>query len=73
MPRPAGLGSLLDIALDAHAPEPLFRQLYAELRQAILGGRLEVSGMDNGEARRLAQDLTAGAPLSVDIVDGPAE
>lgn len=40
MPRPAGLGSLLDIALDAHAPEPLFRQLYAELRQAILGGRL---------------------------------
>ena len=43
------------------------------IREPILGGRLEVSGMDNGEARRLAQDLTAGAPLSVDIVDGPAE
>lgn len=43
------------------------------IREPILGGRLEVSGMDKEEARRLAQDLTAGAPLSVDIVDGPAE
>jgi GntR family transcriptional regulator/MocR family aminotransferase len=40
MPRPAGLGSLLDITLDETLAEPLFRQLYSELRQAILTGRL---------------------------------
>lgn len=40
MPRSAGLGSLLDITLDETLPEPLFRQLYNELRQAILTGRL---------------------------------
>ncbi|HVJ33711.1 MAG TPA: PLP-dependent aminotransferase family protein [Terriglobia bacterium] len=40
MPRRAGIGSLLLPHLDSSAAEPLFRQLYSELRQAILGGRL---------------------------------
>jgi GntR family transcriptional regulator/MocR family aminotransferase len=40
MTRQRGKGSLITISLDAAAEEPLFRQLYIELRQAILGGRL---------------------------------
>ncbi|MBI2256561.1 MAG: PLP-dependent aminotransferase family protein [Proteobacteria bacterium] len=40
MARTAGLGSLLDVTLDENSEEPLFRQLYNELRQAILTGRL---------------------------------
>lgn len=40
MPRRTGKGSLLPISLDPALPDPLFRQLYAELRQGILAGRL---------------------------------
>ena len=40
MPRRTGKGSLLPISLDPTLPDPLFRQLYAELRQGILAGRL---------------------------------
>ncbi|MDY0872904.1 MocR-like pyridoxine biosynthesis transcription factor PdxR [Dongia rigui] len=56
MPRPAGLGSLLDVALDDTLPEPLFRQLYNELRQAILTGRLH-PGDRLPASRSLAQEL----------------
>ncbi|WP_374654840.1 PLP-dependent aminotransferase family protein [Dongia sp.] len=56
MPRPAGIGSLLDIALDEDAAAPLFHQLYAQLRQAILGGRLR-PGEKLPASRALAGEL----------------
>jgi GntR family transcriptional regulator/MocR family aminotransferase len=56
MPRPAGIGSLLDIALDERAGAPLFHQLYAQLRQAILSGRLR-RGEKLPASRTLAQEL----------------
>jgi len=40
------------------------------IREPILGGRVEVSGLDKAEALRLAQDLTAGASITVEVVDG---
>lgn len=56
MARLGGLGSLVDIPLDVDAPEPLFRQLYSELRQAILGGRLR-PGDRLPASRALAAEL----------------
>jgi len=56
MPRRAGIGSLLMPHLNADAPEPLFRQLYGELRQAILGGRL-VPGVRMPASRAFADEL----------------
>jgi GntR family transcriptional regulator/MocR family aminotransferase len=56
MPRSAGLGSLLNIALSETAEEPLFRQLYNELRQAILTGRLR-PGDRLPASRSLADEL----------------
>jgi GntR family transcriptional regulator/MocR family aminotransferase len=56
MPRRAGIGSLLQPHLDSTAPEPLFRQLYAELRQAILGGRLG-PGTRMPASRAFAEEL----------------
>lgn len=56
MPRPAGIGSLLSVALDPQAAEPMFRQLYADLRQAILGGRLR-PGDRLPASRALADEL----------------
>lgn len=56
MARLGGLGSLLDISLDVQSPEPLFRQLYGELRQAILGGRLR-PGDRLPASRALAEEL----------------
>nr|WP_298686206.1 PLP-dependent aminotransferase family protein [uncultured Dongia sp.] len=56
MPRLAGIGSLLHITLDPLGPEPLFRQLYGELRQAILGGRLR-PGDRLPASRALADEL----------------
>ena len=46
MPRRAGIGSLLMPHLDPDASEPLFRQLYGELRQAILFHRVGASFAD---------------------------
>ena len=40
MPRRTGKGSLLPLSLDSNLPDPLFRQVYADLRQGILAGRL---------------------------------
>jgi GntR family transcriptional regulator/MocR family aminotransferase len=56
MPRRAGKGSLLAITLDPSQPEPLFRQLYAELRQAILNGQLR-PGDRMPASRALADEL----------------
>lgn len=56
MPRFAGLGSLLDITLDESQQEPLFRQIYHNLRQAILGGRLR-PGDRLPASRTLAHEL----------------
>ncbi len=56
MPRRAGIGSLLMPHLDPDAPEPLFRQLYGELRQAILGGRL-MPGARMPASRAFADEL----------------
>lgn len=56
MPRRAGIGSLLQPHLDAGSSEPLFRQLYAELRQAILGGRL-APGTRMPASRAFAEEL----------------
>ncbi len=56
MPRRAGIGSLLQPHLDSAAPEPLFRQLYAELRQGILGGRLG-PGTRMPASRAFAEEL----------------
>ena len=56
MPRPKGKGTLLDLALEAGAAQPLAQQLYAELRAAILSGRLR--GGDRLPASRvLAAEL----------------
>jgi GntR family transcriptional regulator / MocR family aminotransferase len=51
---PAGLPIL--IPLDAGAPEPLFRQLYRAVRDAIASGRL-ARGMRLPSTRALADDL----------------
>jgi GntR family transcriptional regulator/MocR family aminotransferase len=56
MPRRAGIGSLLQPHLDISADEPLFRQLYGELRQAILGGRLG-PGTRMPASRAFAEEL----------------
>jgi GntR family transcriptional regulator/MocR family aminotransferase len=56
MPRPAGIGSLLDVTLDQGSATPLFHQLYTELRQAILGGRLR-PGEKLPASRALAAEL----------------
>lgn len=56
MPRRAGIGSLLQPHLDISAAEPLFRQLYGELRQAILGGRLG-PGTRMPASRAFAEEL----------------
>lgn len=56
MPRRAGIGSLLMPHLNADVPEPLFRQLYGELRQAILGGRL-MPGVRMPASRAFADEL----------------
>lgn len=56
MPRRTGKGSLLAITLDPGQPEPLFRQLYAELRQAILSGRLR-PGDSLPASRAIADEL----------------
>ncbi len=48
--------SELLITLDSTAPEPLYRQLYRGIREAILTGRLP-AGMRVPSTRRLAQDL----------------
>ncbi|HVJ41467.1 MAG TPA: PLP-dependent aminotransferase family protein [Dongiaceae bacterium] len=56
MPRRAGIGSLLQPHLDSAASEPLFRQLYGELRQAILGGRLG-PGTRMPASRAFAEEL----------------
>ncbi len=56
MPRSAGAGSLLDIALDERSATPLFQQLYADLRQRILGARLK-PGEKLPASRALAGDL----------------
>src|SRR5262245_60918184 len=56
MPRRAGIGSLLQPHLDATSSEPLFRQLYGELRQAILGGRL-APGTRMPASRAFAEEL----------------
>ncbi|TXH34338.1 MAG: PLP-dependent aminotransferase family protein [Rhodospirillaceae bacterium] len=57
MPRRAGIGSLLMPHLDPALPEPLFRQLYSELRQAILGGRL-TPGARMPASRAFADELS---------------
>ncbi|WP_374372020.1 PLP-dependent aminotransferase family protein [Dongia sp.] len=54
--RQHGKGSLIAISLDSSQPEPLFRQLYTELRQAILVGRLR-SGDRMPASRALADEL----------------
>lgn len=56
MPRRAGIGSLLQPHLDDTANEPLFRQLYSELRHAILGGRL-APGTRMPASRAFAEEL----------------
>jgi GntR family transcriptional regulator/MocR family aminotransferase len=56
MPRRMGKGSLLPVSLDGDLPEPLFQQLYAELRRAILDGRLR-SGDRMPASRALADEL----------------
>jgi GntR family transcriptional regulator/MocR family aminotransferase len=56
MARLSGIGSLLTVALDHSAAEPMFRQLYDELRQAILGGRLR-PGDRLPSSRALADEL----------------
>lgn len=56
MPRLAGIGSLLAVALDVSAQKPLFRQLYDDMRQAILGGRLR-PGDRLPSSRALADEL----------------
>lgn len=56
MSRRAGIGSLLQPHLDPESSEPLFRQLYGELRQAILGGRLG-PGTRMPASRAFAEEL----------------
>ena len=68
MTRQRGKGSLIAISLDAAAAEPLFRQLYVELRQAILGGRLR-PGDRMPASRALADDGRVSLAM-VPIADG---
>ncbi|MDQ6748710.1 MAG: PLP-dependent aminotransferase family protein [Candidatus Dormibacteraeota bacterium] len=44
MPKRAAPITRPDIHLDPHAPAPLYKQLYARLRTAILGGQLQPGG-----------------------------
>lgn len=56
MPRRTGRTSLVSVTLDASLDAPLFRQVYAELRQAILSGRLR-PGDRLPASRALADEL----------------
>ncbi len=56
MPRAKGKGSLLDLALEPGSSRPLSQQLYAELRAAILNGRLR-AGDRLPASRVLAAEL----------------
>jgi GntR family transcriptional regulator/MocR family aminotransferase len=56
MARKSGIGTLLSFDLDRSAPTPLFQQLYRQLRQAVLGGRVR-PGVRLPATRFLAQEL----------------
>ena len=56
MPRREGKGTLLDLALEPSSDQPLARQLYSELRAAILSGRLR-AGDRLPASRVLAAEL----------------
>ena len=56
VPSPIKPASLLALALERDAPEPLHRQLYGQLRELILTGRLP-SGARLPASRSLAEEL----------------
>ena len=60
----AGAGALLLVALRPDADEPLYRQVYAGLRQAILNGRLRPGGR-LPSTRSLAADLHVSRSTAV--------
>ncbi|MGF1609588.1 MAG: PLP-dependent aminotransferase family protein [Kiloniellales bacterium] len=55
-PRRRGMAPLISLALDPAAGEPLYRQLYLQLRDAVLAGRL-APGTRLPSSRALAADL----------------
>ncbi len=59
---------LLSLSLDAAAPEPLFRQLYGQLREAILSGRLR-AGHRLPSSRSLARELACSRNTVVGAFD----
>jgi GntR family transcriptional regulator/MocR family aminotransferase len=56
MARKAGIGALLPLELDGDGASPLFQQLYRQLRQAVLEGRLQ-TGARLPATRFLAAEL----------------
>ena len=58
MPRKSGIGTLLsfDLERDGSTAAPLFQQLYRQLRQAVLEGRLR-PGVRLPATRFLAREL----------------
>jgi len=56
MPRPPDRSALLPVALDKSDSAPLYRQLYVQLREAILDGRLR-AGTRLPATRALAAEL----------------
>ena len=56
MARKSGIGTLLGFDLERAGPTPLFQQLYRQLRQAVLEGRLR-AGVRLPATRFLAREL----------------
>ena len=56
MARKSGIGTLLGFDLERAGPTPLFQQLYRQLRQAVLEGRLR-PGVRLPATRFLAREL----------------
>jgi GntR family transcriptional regulator/MocR family aminotransferase len=63
-----GWSDLLSLSIDRQAPEPLFQQLYAELRRAILDGKL-APGTRLPATRLLAARLGVSRTLVVSVYE----
>ena len=68
MPRREGKGTLLDLTLDPGSAQPLARQLYGELRAAILSGRLR-AGDRLPASRVIAAELGVSRNTSLAALD----
>ncbi len=68
MPKRAVITAFAAVALNPNSPVPLYRQLYDELRQAILSGRL-AAGTRLPSTRLLANELSISRNTVVNTFD----